>query len=133
MRIEPTQGDWSPKQQQALLQGRMFGPQAKPLTKIPFHFKYVFTCEDDLCHKPHAMMTEDWELGTLYLRSLREKGSEHHAKADVREKFLNQMCGPKRDPYFFVGTHSRYPNTWMILGTFWPPRSPVRPIQGALL
>jgi len=40
--IEPTDQTWKPAFEQALSQGNLFGPDKKPLEKIPFKFSYKF-------------------------------------------------------------------------------------------
>ena len=42
-------------------------------------------------------------------------------KAKIRQKYFDELCGPEKDTHFFVGNHSRFPGTFMILGVFWPP------------
>ena len=66
LKIEPADTNWSPKKEQMLRQFRLFGPQPKPLTKLPYKFSYIYECHDDI--KPHRGMIEDWELGVLFLK-----------------------------------------------------------------
>jgi len=42
----------------------------------------------------------------------------------VHDKFMNTLCGDDRDTCFFVGNLAKYPKSWMVLGVFWPPKSP---------
>ncbi len=116
--IEPDEADWKPEQRQLFQQLRLFGPQQKPLDKIPYKFSYKFKCDDPRCNG-HQMMIEDWEIGQLYLAMRDKFGSPEVAVEKVREKFLDQMCAPRKDTHFFVGTIARY-GTWIILGVFWP-------------
>jgi hypothetical protein len=55
----------------------MFGDDArrpkKPLEKIPFIFRYVFTCDESACHS-HTMMCADWEMASLYRNCRRLPG-----------------------------------------------------------
>lgn len=122
--IERTEQDWEPKYKAALGQQHLFGPDKKPLEKIPFKFSYVFTCDDPRCNG-HEMMITDWELGELY-RNMRDKhGDLDMAGQKVRQKFFDQMCSDSRDAHFFVGTIAQY-KTWIVLGVFWPPRKAAR-------
>lgn len=118
MEIVPASSDWKPEWQAIYSQMRLFGPPPKPLTKIPYRFRYVFECEDS--ESPHTAMNEDWELGVRFLR-LRERLGDAGAAAAVREHFLNVICGADKDTRFFMGTFHPY-NTWLVLGTFYPPR-----------
>ena len=114
-RVKP---EWPAKYQSLWSQMRLFGRQ-KPLRKIPYKFQYVFECEDS--GKPHKTMNEDWELGVLFLKERERKGSEDAAVQSVRQKFLDEICGPDKDTRFFMGTRHPY-NQWLVVGTFWPPK-----------
>ena len=116
---EPTDRAWKPQWTARLQQLRLFEAPAKPLEKIPYKFSYVFTCEDPDC-SGHTKMIEDWELGELY-RQMRHEYDELTACLKVREKFLDQICSASVGTHFYVGTVLSY-STWIILGTFWPPR-----------
>jgi hypothetical protein len=66
------------------------------------------------------MMIEDWEAGALYWRLI-DRGTKPEGAADqVREKFLKQICSPKNDTHFFVGTILAHPRSWVVLGVFYP-------------
>ncbi len=119
LKIESADSEWKPEWQTALNQLRLFGPQPRPLRKIPFKFSYVFECADD--QRPHTTMIEDWELGVLWLNEADRLGSDEQAAESVRRKFLNELCGPGKDTRFFMGTTFPY-NSWVVLGVFWPPR-----------
>lgn len=89
---------------------------------MPFKFSYHFECDDPKCKGTHRMMLEDWELGALFWR-LRDGGDgPEEAAAKVRTKFLDEICGPQNDRYFYVGTHSVFPS-WMVIGLFYPKRA----------
>lgn len=116
--IEPDLEDWGPQQKELFQQLHLFGPDQKPLEKIPFKFYYVFRCDDPRCNG-HKMMIEDWEIGQLY-RSMRNRyHSPEIAVEKVRQKFFHQMCAPNIDTHFFVGTVLRH-GTWVVVGVFWP-------------
>ena len=119
--IEPADPDWKPEWQALFDQLRLFGPQQKPLRKIPFKFSYVFECEDD--KKPHRAMIEDWELGVLWLKQADQLGDERRAAESVRDKYLEELCAPDRDTKLFMGTVFPH-NSWVVLGVFWPPKVP---------
>lgn len=119
LEIEKANSEWKPEWQNLFNQMTLFGPQQKPLTKIPFTFHYVFQCSDD--DKPHRAMCEDWELGVLFLKEVDRLGSTQAAAESVKAKFLNQLCDASRDTRFFMGTFFPY-NVWLVLGVFWPPK-----------
>lgn len=130
MTIEETDREWKPEWDALFKQLRMFGPQQKPLAKIPYKFSYVFECEDS--EKPHKTMCEDWELGVLFLKEVERLGSEEKAAESVRNKFLNDLCAPNKDTRFFMGTIFPY-NAWVVLGVFYPPKLEDKPEQLSLL
>jgi hypothetical protein len=120
--VEETEREWKNKWLMHMMQGRLFGPDKKPLEKIPYKFSYVFNCEKPGC-RGHKMMIEDWEIGQLY-RNMRDKyGSEEIACNMVKDRFLNTICGPVIDTHFFVGTTRQF-GTWVVIGTFWPKKTP---------
>lgn len=112
--------DWKPEWQALFQQLTLFGPQQKPLRKLPYSFHYVFECEDS--EKPHTAMCEDWELGVLFLNEAARLGSDEKAAESVKAKFLGELCDPSRDTRFYMGTKFPY-NTWLVLGVFWPPKT----------
>ena len=117
--VEEVEREWKPEWQTLFLQQRLFGPQQKPLEKIPYRFSYRFACDDPRCGGKHEMMIEDWEVGELY-RGMRQKfGDEKIAVEKVKDKFFGQLCAPNIDTHFFVGTTLQY-GKWIVLGVFWP-------------
>lgn len=125
---EPDTEEWKPEWQAAMAQQFLFGPDRKPLKKVPYKFSYKFTCDDSRC-KGHAMMIEDWEVGQLFWNEMTRLGKKERAAASVRRKFLDEICAPRREVYFFVGTVVRF-GSWIILGVFWPPKLEEPPLFG---
>ncbi len=127
LRHAPLERDWSSKDREKLDQHMLFGPDRKVLKKLPYKFQYVFRCDDPNCKGTHALMVEDWELGVLYFKMVKQSGGDEQAAiAKVRERFLDDLCGSARDTFFFVGNTLAYPNSWLVLGVFYPPRAPQR-------
>ncbi len=120
--ISPDDPEWPQKFLQALQQQRLFEYRQRTLVpprKVPFKFHYCFKCDDPRC-KGHKMMIEDWEVGALFWR-LVDKGASHkEASEKVRDKFLNDLCGPDKDTHFYVGTILAHPKTWVVIGVFYP-------------
>ena len=120
--IKPGEPDWSRRKRSAIDQMVLFDPVDTKLEKIPFAFWYRYRCDQPDC-PGHEQSVIDWELMELY-RNLRDGGAPANAIPNqIRSKFLDELCGRDKDTHFFVGNHSRYPGTFMILGVFWPPRS----------
>lgn len=120
LKIQADDEQWKPEWQSLFAQIRLFGPQQKPLRKLPYKFSYLFECEDSV--KPHTAMIEDWELGTLFLKEEARLGSAEKAAESVRKKYLDEMCADSKDTRFFMGTTFPY-NSWVVVGVFWPPKT----------
>ncbi len=115
--------EWPPKFLQALQQQRLFERRQKTLVpprKVPFKFHYCFECDDPRCKANHRMMIEDWEVGALFWRMVDKGASHKEASEEVREKFLNELCGSDRDTHFYAGTILAHPTSWVVIGVFWP-------------
>ncbi len=120
LEIRKVSPEWKPGWQATLQQLNLFEGAPKKLRKIPYSFHYVFECEDDA--KPRTAMIEDWELGVLFLNEAERLGSDELAVQSVKKKFLGEICRRDKDVRFFVGTRFPY-NTWLVIGTFWPPKT----------
>ncbi len=118
--IRPDKSEWKPRWRTLFSQYRLFGQQ-KPLRKIPYKFYYIFECKDSVA--PQRAMIEDWGLGVLFLKESDRLGSDDAAAKSVKEKYLSELCGRDKDTRFFMGTRFPY-NTWLVIGVFWPPKSP---------
>lgn len=111
---------WTQAQQVKLTQMRLFGPEVQNLRKLPYTFRVKFRCADS--PKPHEIMIEDWETGTLYWNCCEwGKVSDEIALPKMREKYLGDVLNlAKRDVRLFMGTTNVKP-TWLIIGVFAPP------------
>lgn len=110
------------KQSQTTLDG-------KKAVRIDFpdrKFQYVFKCCPE-CPKEHTIMCEDWELGMLYLK-MKQNHGEDVAPQKVKNKFFRYL--PKlKHIYFVLGTHNRYPNTWLIISVIYPRKEDLRELE----
>lgn len=99
-------------------QGDLFSLENKqPLEPIPFDFHYVVRYPDE--SKPRRLKLIDWEVNQAW-RSWRNEYP--NAEERIRDKWLNDVAGPNRDPLFFVGNQHRFPDQFLLLSVFWPPR-----------
>jgi hypothetical protein len=89
------------------------------LEKIPYQFKYEFTCDHPGC-RGHEMSCLDWEIRQSYRKWSRQYGTEWEEK--FRQRFEHDMI-ERLDTHFFVGTLHQFPSTWIIVGLFYPPKS----------
>jgi hypothetical protein len=119
--IDPTAPNWTPAQLAILRQEHLFLKRpSQELEKIPFWFRYAFTCDDQACTGGHVLMCADWEIGESYRSWKREYGKDWEAK--FRQRYETEMLRDK-DTHFFVGTLKQYPWQWIIVGLFYPPLS----------
>lgn len=95
------------------------GEKLKKIDKIEKVFKYKFKCNNSYCNG-HNMICEDWELFQAF-RNFKSRYTIKNAEKHLKYKFLDWMID-KRDLYFILGTHWRYPK-FMIIGLFYPPKS----------
>lgn len=97
----------------------------KVVKKLPYKFSYCFIDSDGSSHK---FMIEDWELGALFWKCVNNGDSEDTACQKVRQKFFVDLC--KKDLHFYLGTTLAHPNTFIIIGTFYPPKQQEQTIPG---
>lgn len=120
--VTPDDPDWKASFKAALQQARLWETRTvskEPPRKVPFKFHYRFGCDDTRC-KGHKMMIEDWELGALFWKLVDQGASHEEVSKKVRDKFLTELCGPDKNTHFFVGTILAHPNTWVVIGVFYP-------------
>lgn len=129
---EPCEREWDKSKIEAVkahqAQLDLFEPEEaatifEVVKKIPYKFSYIFETEDGI---RRTLMIEDWEVGMLYLNSLKKaNGDEATALQKVKEKYFNDFTQNK-DLYFFMGTtlkfHNIAQNPFIIIGTFYPPK-----------
>lgn len=116
--IAPDKCHWKPKHLKLFQQLRLFGPQQKPLEKVPWKFQYTYRCEKPDC-RGHRQRILDWELFQLF-RKMRDQYGDERAIEKVKDKYLKEMITSK-DPYFFLGTVG-VKRVWIVAGVFYPPR-----------
>lgn len=118
--IKAGSANWHPAQLAILRQENMFEKKpATELEKIPFNFRYRFRCDHDTCNG-HKMFCSDWEMGESFRKWKAEYGD--HWESKFRQKYETEMI-QRNDTHFYVGTVAKYPDTWIIVGLFYPPRS----------
>lgn len=121
LKIERDDREWTEAQKSRLQQTSFFGTApVQELEKIPYVFKYQFTCNDPAC-RGHELSCTDWEMGQSY-RSWRTKYPMNWEEK-FRQKFEVEMIN-RYDTHFFVGTVHQHPNAWIIIGLFYPLKAP---------
>lgn len=97
----------------------LFSEGRPVLQPAPYRVKYRYRCQTNHC-SGHEQSLIDWEVGEAG-RSWKRAYSESEIPGRLREKFLEQLCSPTRDTYFYVGNQHKRPKGFMVLGVFWPP------------
>lgn len=91
-------------------QDDMFIPRpAIPQRACPYSFKYRYSTDDGA----REGTCQDWETEATYFNWRRQYG-EQDALQRMRHQFGELL--PERGLYFAMGTHSRWPETWLING-----------------
>ncbi len=115
---EPIESEWTEKQKELLRQEGLFeGPT--PLEKLPFDFRLRWKDTDG---EEHDSKYIAWEVGQTW-RSFRHRYADPIAK--MREKWLSDLFGPKRDIWFFMGNFAEHRQHFGICGAFVPPKNEV--------
>jgi hypothetical protein len=96
--------------QRLAAQPDIFGTKPlKPLTPAPFEFFYRYRDEDG----PHECRCHDWEVEQTYINWERKYG-ERRTLDLMQERYGVEY--PSGGMAFSMGTHSAYPDIWMIIG-----------------
>jgi hypothetical protein len=111
----PAAADWTLEQKEQLKQALMFG-ERKPLKKIPFEFRLRWEDEDAREHNSLILAWEMYETWRQYSLNYSDPVSV------MRGKFMSDIFAPGRKLSLFMGNHSRFRDTWMVCGWFFPPK-----------
>ncbi|MDR6569954.1 hypothetical protein [Chitinophaga ginsengisegetis] len=139
--VEETEREWNSDRlkilQEEMYRGQVFEQPEDPFTlmeKLPYKFSFRFT---DSRNEEITLPVEDWELASLYWKSLKkQRGADKEQKAihEVRKKYLQEYAR-NTDLYFFLGTtqnaHAGSRQPFTIVGLFHPTMPPAV-IQGSL-
>jgi hypothetical protein len=94
-----------------------------PFEVVPWRFRYHYRCASPSCGG-HRQTIVDWEVVSLW-RRVRRTAAWLDA---MRKKFETELWAG-RNSVLFVGNMEQYPNSFLVLGIFWPPAGA---IQGSL-
>ena len=106
--------DWA--RQATLFDSRDQAEQRTALEQIPYRFRYRYRCEDRACGG-HFQSIVDWEMAQLFRRVRRRDDW----RDQIRNKWLTEMCGEKKETAFIVGNQHQAPVAFIVLGIWWPP------------
>lgn len=100
------------------------------LEKIPFDFYYHYECHVEGEARTYRHKLVDWEAGALY-RKLRKQHGPDGWEAPFRQKYEDDI--PSRDLLLLLGTIHRFPDQWLAVSVFSPPKPQLEnPGQGML-
>lgn len=122
LEIEPNDAFSADKQALADLAaaGDLFTEQRAALEPAPYRLRYHYHCMEQRC-RGHRQTLIDWEAGQA-ARKWGDSGRPAQEVTDMlRRKFLDELCNPSRDTYFFLGNQHQHPSSFLVLGVFWPP------------
>ena len=92
-----------------------------PLEIIPWRFRYVYNCVDYNC-RGHRQTIVDWEAAMLW-RKL--KGQSDWQEL-MQKTFIDRLWAPNKKSELFVGNQQQHPQSFLVLGVFYPPISPLQ-------
>jgi hypothetical protein len=96
----------------------LFGSNDRAALEAPrCRGKYHWRCSDRAC-KGHEQGLLDWEFVALQ-RNLKGR-SDDETRTLLRERFLDQICGPGKDLAFYVGNQAKRHNVFSVLGVYYP-------------
>lgn len=113
------QEPWTAKQLNTLNQLSLFAQDKTTLERVPWRFSYRYSC-GSRC-RDHVQSIIDWEIHQTF-RKWRRLYGEAAALERIRRKWLDEMCGTGKDTTFFVGNQHLHPQSFLVLGVFWPPK-----------
>ncbi|HBC45448.1 MAG TPA: hypothetical protein DCZ43_00225 [candidate division Zixibacteria bacterium] len=96
--------------------------QIDAIEAVPFQFYYGFNCVGINDCPSHELPIVDWEINQAY-RSWRLKyRNEKELIEKIKQRWLSIADSNKNNLYLFVGNRKLNRRTFMVLGTFYPPR-----------
>ena len=113
--------EWTEKEKAKLQSEGLFDTDEhkRPLLrKLPFTFHYRYECETPNGVQVLRHMITDWEAGALFWNCLRSHGDNW--EVPFRQKIEEEL--PSKDLMFLLGTVHRFPDQWLIVGLFYPPK-----------
>lgn len=96
--------------QAAASQGTFFDKELKALDPCPYAFIFRYNTADG---KSHTATCDDWETAAMFYNLSKSYGEK--AALDRMKTVFNQEY-PENGMVFAMGTHSRRPNQWLLVG-----------------
>ena len=89
-----------------------------PYEVVPWRFRYSYRCLSPRCGG-HKQTIIDWEAIALW-RKIRY---QENWKELMHDKFVKELWAADRDTVLFAGNMEQHPQSFLVLGVFWPPRT----------
>ncbi len=96
----------------------LFDDKTRKIEALPFKYRYLFRCTDPSCNG-HRCSIIDWEAYELHRKMVRDHG-EAKAFGKVKNMYVDTICGADKETYFFMGNMKNHPDSFLVLGAFYP-------------
>ncbi len=100
------------------------GSSVRPLSPPDYRFKICFHCNDPRCVTGHQFSILDWEIDALYFTCRKRGDSPVVAANKVVSKLTDHVCSDDKDFHFYTGNISSHPETFTVVGLWWPHKKP---------
>lgn len=114
--------EWTDEEKVKLIQDGLFdSPEVisrVPLKKVPFDFYYQYECQTEGGVDQHRHKITDWEVGALFWNCITKYDGQWESY--FRKKLEKEFA--EKDLMFLMGTIHRFPDKWLIVGLFYPPK-----------
>jgi hypothetical protein len=94
----------------AAKQGSFFDRELKALKPCPYAFRFQYQGGDG---KQHTHTCDDWETAAMFGNFRNRYGEEEALR--MMDKTFNEEY-PAKGMALALGTHSRYPKVWLLVG-----------------
>jgi hypothetical protein len=124
-RPDSDRAEWEEQRTRSLSQKDLYvdsETETKDLVFMPVQYRARFRCNDEACDTGHDVSILDWGIYALSRRQYATRGSAAMAERDVISKIEKMMDPTKREPYFFLGNTKEHPQSFMIVGLYYPPK-----------
>lgn len=126
---EEARKEWDDHREQALKQRDLFvdaESETRDLQFVPIQYRIRFVCDDDRCKTVHDFSVRDWGIYVLHRRQFAVHGPVR-AESDVIDKIRECLDPATKDAYLFLGNTKSYCQSFMVVGLFYPPKTPAAP------
>ena len=121
---------WTEEEKEKLIQENLFDSQDVQnqalLRKVPYDFHYRYECEGPCGLETFKHKITDWEAGALYWTCHRSHGNRWETPF---RQLLEVEFASKKDLLFLLGTIHRFPDQWLIVSLYYPPKQKINAPQ----